>query len=56
MGKTLVGSTAAVGGGFLLGLAVALIFMKENPMYFVGSVLIGLGLGIITAGLMSNHE
>lgn len=56
MGKAFVRNTLAVGGGLILGFAVGIIFMKDNPLYFAGSILIGLGLGIITAGLISNGE
>ncbi len=46
-------STWAVGGGLLMGLGVGFFFLKENPLAFVGSILFGLGLGLVITTLVS---
>ena len=51
----LAGATAgwAVGGGVLLGLGVGFFFLQQSPLYFVGSLLAGLGLGLMIAGVIA---
>ena len=46
-------STWAIGGGLLAGLGVGFFFVKENPLAFVGSLLVGLGLGLVITSLIS---
>jgi len=46
-------STWAVGGGLLLGLGVGFFFLKESALAFVGSIFIGLGLGLMIAAIIS---
>jgi len=46
-------STWATGGGLLLGLGVGFFFLRENALAFVGSLLAGLGLGLIITSLIS---
>lgn len=46
-------STWAVGGGLLLGLGVGLFFLPESGLAFVGSLLGGLGLGLMAASFIS---
>lgn len=46
-------SSWAVGGGLLLGLGTGFFFLTINIMWFVGSILIGLGLGLLLAALIS---
>jgi hypothetical protein len=46
-------STWAIGGGVLLGLGVGFFFLPETPMAFVGCILAGLGLGLMTTALVS---
>ncbi len=48
--------TCSIGGGVLLGLAGAMLIARESILAFVGTVLIGLGLGIIVAALISKRE
>jgi hypothetical protein len=49
-------STWAVGGGLLMGLGVGFFFLKENPLAFVGSLIIGLGLGLVITSLASKNK
>ena len=46
-------STWATGGGLLLGLGVGFFFLKESVLAFVGSLLGGLGLGLIVTSIIS---
>ena len=46
-------STWAVGGGLLLGLGVGFFFLKESALAFVGSIFIGLGLGLMITSIIS---
>ncbi len=43
----------AIGGGVLLGLGVGMFFLRESGLAFVGSLLGGLGLGLIIAAILS---
>lgn len=47
-------STWAIGGGLLLGLGVGFFFLKASPLAFVGSMIAGLGLGLILTSLLSS--
>lgn len=38
-------STWAIGGGILIGIGIGFFFLQQNPLAFVGSILLGLGLG-----------
>ena len=44
----------AVGGGVLIGVGIGLFFLSISPLYFVGSILSGLGLGLIAAPIIEN--
>jgi hypothetical protein len=46
-------STWAIGGGLLLGLGVGFFFLKQSALVFVGSMIAGLGLGLITTSILS---
>ena len=46
-------SSWAVGGGVLIGVGVGFFFLTTNIFAFVGCILIGLGLGLLTAALIS---
>ena len=48
-------STWAIGGGVLLGIGVGFFFLP-NGLAFVGSLLGGLGLGLITTSLISSMK
>jgi len=47
-------STWATGGGLVLGLGIGFFFLKESALAFVGSVLAGLGLGLILTSILSS--
>ncbi|MCG6880949.1 MAG: hypothetical protein LJE96_17615 [Deltaproteobacteria bacterium] len=47
-------STWAIGGGLLLGLGVGFFFLKASPLAFVGSMIAGLGLGLILTSIISS--
>ena len=49
-------STWAVGGGLLIGLGVGFFFLPESSLAFVGSMLAGLGLGLLIAALISKDR
>ena len=46
-------STWAIGGGLLLGLGVGFFFLKQSALAFVGSMFIGLGLGLMVTSIIS---
>ena len=49
-------SSWAVGGGLMLGLGVGFFFLPESALAFVGSLLAGLGLGLIIAAIISKPK
>ena len=49
-------STWAIGGGLLIGLGVGFFFLPESALAFVGSILAGLGLGLVIASLISRGK
>lgn len=49
-------STWAIGGGVLLGTGVGLFFLQTSALAFLGSVLAGLGLGLIVTAIISNRN
>ena len=42
----------AIGGGTLIGLGAGLIFLQTSALWFVGSLLIGIGGGLVVAALI----
>lgn len=46
-------STWAIGGGTILGLGVGLFFLQQSALAFVGSLLGGLGVGLIVTAVLS---
>lgn len=46
-------STWAIGGGLLLGLGVGFFFVRESGLAFVGSMIAGLGVGLIVTSILS---
>ena len=49
-------STWATGGGLLMGLGVGFFFLKTSVFAFVGSILAGLGLGLILTTIFSRKN
>ena len=49
-------SSWAVGGGLLLGIGVGFFFLQESALAFVGSILAGLGIGLLIASIISRGE
>ncbi len=49
-------STWATGGGLLLGLGVGFFFLPESALAFVGSLLGGLGIGLIVTSIISRER
>jgi hypothetical protein len=48
-------STWAIGGGVLLGLGVGMFFLPQSALAFVGSLLGGLGLGLMVTSIISTR-
>ena len=48
-------STWAIGGGLLLGLGVGFFFLQESVLAFVGSMIGGLGLGLLVTSILSGR-
>jgi len=46
-------STWAIGGGLLLGLGAGFFVLKASALAFVGSIIGGLGLGLMVAAVLS---
>ena len=49
-------STWAIGGGVLLGLGVGFFFLHQSALFFVGSLIAGIGLGLITTAIISKNR
>jgi hypothetical protein len=49
-------STWAIGGGVILGLGIGFFFLQVSPLAFVGSLLAGLGLGLIITSIISRRK
>jgi len=43
----------AVGGGVLLGLGVGFFFLHQSALYFIGSLIAGLGVGLFATAILS---
>jgi hypothetical protein len=46
-------STWAIGGGVLLGVGVGFFFLETSALAFVGSILGGLGIGLLITSILS---
>ena len=44
-----------IGGTTLMGVGVGLIFLQESALFFVASILIGIGLGLVITSLISRE-
>lgn len=49
-------STWAIGGGVLVGTGVGLFFLQTSALAFVGSILAGLGLGLVITAIISSRS
>jgi len=49
-------STWATGGGLMLGIGVGFFYLQQSALFFVGSILAGLGLGLIITTLVSRNK
>ncbi len=49
-------SAWAIGGTTLIGIGVGFIFLKESPLIFVASILIGIGLGLVITPIISSKK
>lgn len=49
-------STWAIGGGLLIGVGVGFFFLQQSPLGFVGSIIIGLGIGLIITSILSRKR
>ena len=51
-------STWVIGGTTLIGVGVGFIFLflKTSPLLFVASILIGIGVGLVIAPLISKKK
>ena len=52
-GKRADKSTWAIGGGVLLGLGVGFFFLQQSPLFFVGSLIAGMGVGLFVTAILS---
>lgn len=49
-------STWAIGGGVLMGIGVGFFFLQQSGLLFVGSILAGLGLGLMITSILSSKK
>lgn len=49
-------STWVIGGMTLVGLGVGLILLQTSALLFIAAVLIGIGLGIVIASIISGEN
>ena len=49
-------STWAIGGGVIMGIGVGFFFLKTDPLYFVGCIMLGLGLGLLITSFLSRNR
>jgi len=49
-------SSWAIGGTLIIGVGVGFFFLPSSPLLFVASILIGLGVGLVLAPIISNKK
>ena len=49
-------TTWAIGGGVILGLGVGFFFLQTSALAFIGSMLAGLGLGLMVTSILSSRR
>jgi F0F1-type ATP synthase assembly protein I len=45
-----------IGGTTLIGIGVGFILLHTSALFFVASILIGIGVGIVINGIMSDRK
>ncbi|MFH4967208.1 hypothetical protein V8G61_03295 [Gaetbulibacter sp. M240] len=46
----------AIGGGLLGGLGLGFFFLKDSALMFVGSIILGLGIGLILTAFIHHFS
>lgn len=49
-------STWAIGGTTMLGVGVGLFLLQTSALYFAGSIISGIGLGLVITSILSNKK
>jgi hypothetical protein len=49
-------STWIIGGTTLIGIGVGFFFLTQSALFFVASILIGIGLGLVITSLVSREK
>ena len=49
-------STWVIGGTTLIGLGVGFTFLQQSALFFVAAILIGIGLGLVIASVISREN
>lgn len=49
-------SSWAIGGTTMIGLGVGLIFIQTSVLIFMASLIIGIGVGLVLAPILSNRK
>ena len=49
-------STWIIGGTTLIGIGVGFIFLKTSALFFVASILIGIGSGLVITSIISREK
>lgn len=53
--KMNLNGSLAIGGGVLLGLGIGFFTLPINALYFVGSLISGIGIGLIIASFITKE-
>lgn len=46
----------AIGGTTLMGIGVGFTFLPQAPLYFVASILVGIGVGLVISAAISGKR
>ncbi|MBT4849371.1 hypothetical protein HON36_00790 [Candidatus Parcubacteria bacterium] len=46
----------AIGGGVLMGVGVGFLFLHLSPLFFIGPIMIGLGLGLMVEAFIASKK
>jgi hypothetical protein len=49
-------SSWAIGGTTLIGIGVGFIFLRTSALLFIACILIGIGLGLVIASIISSRK